>query len=316
MQLYGECSLPMTKNLLVRFHSLGDVVLASGIANSIAEENKLTFVSSPTYKSIIDRIPGEISFHPYSGCWRKLRKESKGYDKIIDLQNNIATKLAFAGKDVSRLSFSRRARRKVILGAPDTLPWRADEYMKIWSGEGNANPVLKRRNQPESGKFTVGIVAGGRWLMKSIPPGTIAELARLFCDVKGAEVQILGDRTDRELADSIVESCGFRAVKQVAGEGSVEDLIARIEKLDLLISPDSGPAHLAMALGVPVQVVFTSTSPALGFWKNDYSGNYMVKDVPCRPCHKHGGNKCSLNEQCRKMLIAREMYEEAMCLLV
>lgn len=306
----------MTKNLLVRFHSLGDVVLASGLASSMSQVGELTFVSSPIYKSIVERIPGDIHFHPYSGCPRMLRKKTESFDKIIDLQNNIATKLAFIGKDVSRFSFSRRARRKVLFGSPDTLPWRAEEYLKVWSGEGNANPILNRLNQPQSDKFTVGIVAGGRWLMKSIPQGTIAELARLFCDVKGAEVQILGDSSDKELADSIVESCGFRSVKQVAGEGSVEDLITRIEKLDLLISPDSGPAHLAIALGVPVQVVFTSTSPALGFWKADYKGNYMVKSVPCRPCHKHGANKCSLNEQCRKMLIPREMYEEAMCLLV
>lgn len=307
--------MPMTRNLLVRFHSLGDVVLASGIASKMSEAGELTFVSKPIYKSIIERIPGDIRFSPYSGSWKDLRKEAANFDKIIDLQNNIATKLAFAGKDVRRFSFSRRARRKVLFGSTEKLPWRAEEYLKVWSDTGNATPTLKRLNQPTVNKFTVGIVAGGRWLMKSILPGTIAELARLFCDIKGADVQILGEKSDRELADSIVESCGFRSVEQFAGEGSVEDLINRIEKLDLLISPDSGPAHLAMALGVPTQVVFTSTSPSLGFWQPDYKGNFMVKSVPCRPCHKHGGNKCSLNEQCRKLLIPREMYEDALCLL-
>ncbi len=304
------------KNLLVRLHSLGDVVLASGTAVSMAESGEVSFASRPVYEPIIRRIPGGIEPVPVSGGWKELRKASEDFSTIVDLQNNLTTGLAFAGRNVKKFHFSRRLRRKVLFGARTAIPWRAEEYLKTWSDHGNPSPVLTRLETPPDGRFTVGIVAGGRWPMKTIPSGAVTELARLFCDVKGAQVLIMGDSEDVPLAGHIVEQCGYRDVKTVAGEGGISRLISRVEKLDLLISPDSGPAHLAMALGVPVQVVFTSTSPALGFWPENFKGAFMVKPIPCRPCHRHGGKKCTAgDEQCRRMLVPREMFEEAVCLL-
>jgi heptosyltransferase-2 len=152
--------------------------------------------------------------------------------------------------------------------------------------------------------------------MKAIPPGVITELARLFCDTEGADVFLLGDSEDTSLAGHIVEDCGYRSVKNVAGEGGIARLISRIEGFDLLVSPDSGPAHIASALGVPVLVVFTSTSPALGFWPQGFKGSFMVDSVPCRPCHRHGGKECPAGDQrCRRLIVPREVFEEAMCLI-
>lgn len=306
----------MSGNLLVRLHSLGDVVLASGTAVAMSRSGPVSFASRAVYEPIIRRIPGDIKPIPVTGSWIELRRVSQNFSTIVDLQNNFTTRLAFTGRDVKRFRFSRRLRRKVLLGSGITLPWRAEEYLRTWSDHGNPSPRLTRLGTPADGRFTVGIVAGGRWPMKIIPPGVVAELARLFCDIKGAQVLVMGDSGDRPLAERIVEQCGYRSVKTVAGEGGISRLISRIEKLDLLISPDSGPAHLAMALGVPVQVVFTSTSPALGFWSGDFKGAFMVNPVPCRPCHRHGGKKCTAgDEQCRRMLVPRDLFEEAMCLV-
>ena len=304
------------KNLLVRLHSLGDVVLASGTAVSMAESGPVSFATRPLYEPIIRRIPGDVIPLPVSGNWKELRDVSTGFSTIVDLQNNLSTRLAFIGKNVKRFHFSRRERRKVLFGARTTLPWRAEEYLRTWKDNGNPVPVLKRLENASDGRLTVGIVAGGRWPMKAIPPGVITELARLFCDIEGAEVLVLGGPGEVSLAKNIVEESGYRDVRSVAGEGGIAQLISRIEKLNLLISPDSGPAHLAMALGVPVQVIFTSTSPALGFWSETFKGAYMVNPIPCRPCHKHGGSKCTAgDEQCRNMLIPRDVFEEAMCLV-
>ncbi|MCK5131827.1 MAG: glycosyltransferase family 9 protein [Candidatus Sabulitectum sp.] len=306
----------MAENLLVRLHSLGDVVLASGTAVAMSGSGPVSFAARAVYEPIIRRIPGSIKPIPVTGNWKELRRVSENFSTIVDLQNNLTTRLAFAGRNVKRFHFSRRLRRKVLLGAEITLPWRAEEYLRTWSVHGDPSPVLTRFETPRDGRFTVGIVAGGRWPMKTVPSGVVTELARLFCDLKGARVLIMGDSEDCLLAEHIAEQCGYRDVKSVAGEGGISRLIDRIEKLDLLISPDSGPAHLALALGVPVQVVFTSTSPALGFWSENFKGAFMVDPIPCRPCHRHGGKKCTAgDEQCRRMLVPRDVFEEAMCLV-
>jgi heptosyltransferase-2 len=302
--------------LLVRLHSLGDVVLASGTAASMALSGPVSFATRPEYEPVVRRIPGGITPVPVSDNWLDIRKISGGYSEIVDLQNNLATKLAFAGKNARRFRFSRRQRRKILLGSDSTLPFRAEEYLRTWGGKGNADSVLTRLETPPEGVFNVGIVAGGRWPMKSIPAGVVEELARLFCDVAEASVFVFGGGGDQNEINLIVEHCGYRNVTALTAEGGISQLISRIEKLHLLVSPDSGPAHLAKALGVPLQVIFTSTSKALGFWPEDFTGAFKVEGIPCRPCHRHGGRKCSAgDEQCRKMLVPREIFEAAICLL-
>jgi heptosyltransferase-2 len=157
---------------------------------------------------------------------------------------------------------------------------------------------------------------GGRWPLKAIPDSIAAELARLFCDGIGADVLLLGGESDRKRAIEIAGQCGYRSVQPVAGEGGVGKLIQRTESLDLLISPDSGPAHLGISLGVPTQVIFTSTSPSLGFYSPGFTGAYIVPNLSCRPCHRHGGSRCVTgSDQCRNMLLSREIFEEALCLM-
>ncbi|OPX29175.1 MAG: hypothetical protein B1H09_06700 [Gemmatimonadaceae bacterium 4484_173] len=306
----------MVRNLLVRLHSLGDVVLASGTAVEMARSGSVGFACREVYKPIVERIPGNIEVIPVTGGWRELRRISSGFSTVVDLQNNMTTRLAFTGNNVKRFRFDRGLRRKVLHGAGVCVPWRAGEYLKTWSDQGSPSPVLKRYQTPLEDRLTVGIVAGGRWPMKTIPPGVTAELARLFCDTEGADVFLIGNSEDAPVAEQIVENCGYRSVNNVTGEGGIARLISRIEGFDLLVSPDSGPAHIASALGVPVLVVFTSTSPALGFWPQNFKGSFMVDSVPCRPCHRHGGKNCPAGDQrCRRLIVPRDVFEEAMCLI-
>lgn len=301
--------------LMVRLHSLGDVVLASGAARIMAESIETLFATDPLYAPVALRIPGNITVKTVSG-WRELRRAAEGCTKVIDLQNNAATRFALAGKKPERYTFSRVKRRRILRGSDESMEYRPLGYLKTSGLTGDPAPVLQRRRFPEPGALTVGIVVGGRWPLKSIPEGIAAELARLFCDVLHARVFLLGAGSDRAAAESVAEQCGYRNAVSVAGEGGMEKLLERIEGLDLLVSPDSGPAHLGIALGVPTQVVFTSTSSALGFFRDDFPGSFMVPDVPCRPCHRHGGRKCRAgDERCRKMLVPREMFQEALCLI-
>jgi len=304
------------ETLLVRLHSLGDVVLASGTARAMAEAGRLTFITRPEYLPVAERIPGIISALPLNGGWMELRSMSRGFSCIVDLQNNLTTRLAFTGRKPRRFRFSRSLRKMVLKGNGESLPWRAGAYLDVWGGPGDPAPVLERRGFPPGGAVNIGIAVGGRWPLKAIPDGVVAELARLFCDITGAGVFLIGGPAERETAVAIADQCGSRDVFPEAGRGGVGELIERIERLDLLISPDSGPAHVGMALGVPTQVIFTSTSPSLGFYPEGFPGAFFVPGLSCRPCHRHGGNRCASGvTECRNMLLPREIYEEAKCLM-
>ncbi len=203
------------RHLLIRLHSLGDVVLASGLAASMARVRETAFLTRKEYLPVIQRIPGNIRAIPYPGTPSGLRRLARGYDEIIDLQNNLTTRLALFRRKKKVFAFSRRKRRDVLAGGESGLPWRAGQYYDLWGGPGDPAPVLERRAFPPPNRTTVGIVAGGRWPMKTIPRGVIAEVARLFCDISGGQVLILGGASDVETAGWIaggmrLQKCGLR----------------------------------------------------------------------------------------------------------
>lgn len=313
-----RCSSPKTDFLLVRLHSLGDVVLAAPAAAAAAGGGTASFLTRTVYLPVVER------FHPELvalGCDEgpfALRRAARNHGKqgVADLQANIATFLAFPR--AKRFRFSRKTRRGITgMGASfGRMPLRSQAFLETAGFSGDPDPRIERRGPPVEGRFRVGLVAGGRWPMKAVPEGVLEELARLFCDLDRAEVFLLGEASDRAAADRILKRCAGRSVWNACGEGDMNALLNRLEGLHLLVSPDSGPAHLARALGVPTMVVFTSTSPELGFWKTDAPGTHMVEGVPCRPCHRHGGTACPLDaEACRKRLVPAEVRLKSMELL-
>lgn len=238
-------------------------------------------------------------------------------DFVVDLQNNIASSIATFGKRVKgRFHMDRKLRKRVMDSRAGSMPLRSWEFMRSAGFENAPDPVLKRSKVTTSNNLRIGIVTGSRWYIKSIPAGVISETSRILVDLQGADIVLLGGMEDKGLIMRTAESTGRGNIDVYCGEKGVEGLIETIETLDLLISPDSGPAHLASALGVPVLVVFTSTSPSLGFWREDRKGNYMVSDVGCRPCHRHGGNSCPRSSEiCRKGILPFDLAESAMELL-
>ncbi len=315
------CSSQDNSAAVLRLHSLGDVVLAQPAASALSKRCTTYFVTSEQYLPVVSRMKGNIHPVPFgvnSGPFA-LRKvlDSISPDVIIDLQNNITTKIASAGKPVKgRFRMDRKKRKRVMEYREDIMPLRSSDFLRCAGFEMDMDPVLNRIESTDHEGLRIGIVAGGRWYLKSIPPSVISEVSRILIDIWGADITLLGGAEDRKLIKRTLESVGRSNVTAYSGEGGVEGLIEIIESMDILISPDSGPAHLAAALDIPVLLIFTSTSPSLGFWKMGRIGNYMVSEAVCRPCHRHGGKSCPKGtEICRKGLLPYHLAEKAMELI-
>ncbi len=315
------CSSQINSAAVIRLHSLGDVVLAQPAASELSENCEVFFITSEQYEPVILRMPGDI--HPAllakdNGAFALLQLINRiSPDIVVDLQNNIASRIATAGRHVKgRFRMDRKLRKRVMDKRAESMPLRSLEFTRCAALDSALDPVLERRRERGSEGLKIGIVTGGRWYIKSIPSGVISETSRVLADLHGADIVLLGGAEDKKILKTTAESAGRENINVYCGDEGVEGLINTIEALDLLISPDSGPAHLASALGVPVLVVFTSTAPSLGFWRTDRKGNYMVSDIDCRPCHRHGGNSCrSGSEICRKGILPYHLAESAMELL-
>lgn len=301
---------------VLRLHSLGDVVLAQPAAAELAKAGRVSFVTSSEYSPVVRRMEGvEPASHRRdsgaAGLRRLLRDLAPA--RIVDLQNNLTTRIATLGMPVTgRFSLRRGLRRRVLAGGAGSMPSRRVDFLMAAGSDSGGMPALSRHS-PVPDRLRVGITAGSRWRLKSIPEGVVAETARLFIDLHGAEVVITGGPGEEGMVAGAAASVMRDGVSTYCGEDGMEGLTGVLEGLSLLVSPDSGPAHLAAALGVPVMVVFTSTSPALGFWEEGYASYFFSGSLECRPCHRHGGKVCSRgDEACRGGILPLELVTASM----
>jgi len=306
------------RTVVVRLHSLGDVVLSSRTVEILSRNSEVHFITREEYTPVVDIMPGNPVAVPLleGEGLMAIRRHYKRIspDLLVDLQGNLTSILGLWPHGVHRFVTHRGTRRRLLAGKGGEMPLRAAEYLRTAGLESSdPSPVLSGKSSPADRRPTAGLVTGGKWHSKSIPSGVLEETARLLVDRLGFEIKLIGDV--RALSERMALSIAREGVR-TAVPGGVDSLIREIESLDILISPDSGPAHLARALGIPVLVVFTTTSPSLGFWESDYSGVFLGSELPCRPCHRHGGNRCRQGEWlCRKLMVPLELFEAAERLL-
>ncbi|MDE3059308.1 MAG: glycosyltransferase family 9 protein, partial [Bacteroidota bacterium] len=118
---------------------------------------------------------------------------------------------------------------------------------------------------------------------------------------------------DELLCSEIIKTTGDSHVRSAAGMFSILRSAELIRRCDVLISNDSAPMHLAVAMRTPVVAIFGATSPAFGF--APYGKRDVVvqrNDLDCRPCSIHGGGKCPIGTfDCMTGISAKRVCEEA-----
>ena len=132
-------------------------------------------------------------------------------------------------------------------------------------------------------RFAV-VAPGARWATKKWPSdffsAVISSLARRDPDLK---FLLAGTRDEAEDANAILAKCQGLPVASACGTTSVGELLETIRLSSLMICNDSGPMHIAAALGVPVAAMFGPTDPAL-------TGPYCEKksvfipEIACNRC--------------------------------
>ncbi len=122
----------------------------------------------------------------------------------------------------------------------------------------------------------------------------------------GWRVVVVGGQEDLALADQLTPD---RALLDLTGQLAVTETTALLERADLYIGADSGPAHLASCAGVPSVILFSGTN-RVGQWR-PWSRTSLVlrRAVPCRPCHQ---KNCPLADHpCMTKLNPEDVYRTA-----
>lgn len=155
-----------------------------------------------------------------------------------------------------------------------------------------------------------------RWL-----PERFAAVARSLA-AAGHAVVFIGSPADAALAGQLAAGAGRRAggapgagaVASLAGQTDMEDLLAILSQCRLLIANDSGPMHLAAALGTPVVAIFGSTN-ARETHPLAAPGNWRLVQAPgieCSPCKRR---ECPIDHRCMTRIGSEEVLAAANALL-
>jgi heptosyltransferase-1 len=323
--------------LIIKPSAIGDVVHALPILNLLRKRWPAAHISwlvATTCAGLLDGHPmlDEIirfDRRSFGTAWRDpsaakglfgfasdLRR--KNFDLVIDLQGlfrsgwmawktRAPVRVGFANaREFAPLFYTHRV-------AIETQEQHAiDRYLRVAAALGcESSPVefplatseQDRRRVSEwlaHGEHFAVLLPGTNWPTKRWPVERFAAMAPALRDRFGLKTVVAGGPDDVEIASKIP------ADVNLAGQTSLGELTALLERADLVIANDSGPMHIAAALGRPLVTVFGPTNPVR---TGPYGrGDCVVQlNLPCSPCYSR---TCS-HQSCLRWLEIEPVLAEA-----
>ena len=121
-----------------------------------------------------------------------------------------------------------------------------------------------------------------------------------LCHEHGMDVAVVGRAPDQERH-------GIPGIDLV-NKTSLRELCAVLWAVDRLVTGDSGPMHLAAAVGAPVTALFGPTTRHWGFYPEGAEDIVLERAVSCRPCSLHGGMRCPRAQKCLRGIAPEEVF--------
>lgn len=301
------------KILVVRFSSIGDIVLTTPILRCIKQQLKdveLHFITKHNFLSVIednkyvDKIYSIKS--SLSEVVPQLKKEK--YDYVIDLHHNVRTlklKLALGKKS---FSFNKLNWQKFLIVnlKANKLPniHIVDRYFETVKSIGVQNDnkgldyFINEKDEvdiPSSlptlfhEQYNV-LVVGGSYFTKQIPINQLKEI----CSKSSLPLILLGGKEDSNVAEQVYQLYKNKTIN-LCGKLNLNQSASIIQQSHKVITSDTGLMHIAAAYKKDIISLWGNTIPEFGmgpYLAGKDSQILEVKGLSCRPCSKLGYKKC------------------------
>jgi ADP-heptose:LPS heptosyltransferase len=302
------------KVLVIRFSSIGDIVLTSPVLRCLKQQVpgvELHYLTKEQFRPLVESSPWVDRVHSIQGEVREalsaLRREK--FDLVVDLHHNLRTWRVKRALRVPARSFPKLNVEKWLLVnfKKDRLPQVhiVDRYLETVAHLGVKNDgqgldlfipperEIDLGTLPEA--FRNGYIAlciGAAHATKRLPGHRLTELAQRL----HGPLMIIGGPEDKAVGRAIADAIGARAF-DATGKYDVLGSASLIRQATGVIAHDSGAMHVASAFRKNVMSVWGNTVPQFGM------GPYIpthperahiseVMGLPCRPCSKIGFAKC------------------------
>ncbi|HJU11474.1 MAG TPA: glycosyltransferase family 9 protein [Candidatus Binataceae bacterium] len=332
MAISGRVEVPR-RILIVLMGAIGDVIRALPLLGRIRRARPDAFIgwavepkSEPLlrgHKWVNQLIVYNRRYAPWMFVPFLRNVRSGHFDLVLDLQRHFKSgmislisgapdRLAFApcnSKEFNHLFATRHIaaqpnmRLKLLqyqafadaLQLPDApiefgleLPQTEDAHARSFL-EGAPRPLL-------------GVILGSSWPSRIYFAESIAAVIRsLASEIEGTPAffpVLLGGREEQRLAESVIRHLAEIPHLDLTGRTTLRDLIGIFDECAVAFGPDSGPMHLAAAVGCPVVSLWGSTAPERSApWQ---FGDFAIRaEIPCHPCYLR---ECPIGRECLRRI--------------
>jgi ADP-heptose:LPS heptosyltransferase len=302
----------VVKFLVVRFSSIGDIVLTTPVIRCVKKQVKdstIHFVTKEQYTPLLSHNPYIDRIHPFTGDLKKLIRKLQGenFDYIIDLHHNLRSTILKARIKAIPFSFPKLNWEKWLMVnlKINRLPGIhiVDRYLQTvrlfdvqndnhgldyFIPEGEEVVPNSLPEEFRNGYVTFSI--GGMHNTKKLTTNKILEI----CNRINFPIILLGGKEDTETAEIILEQAG-KNIYNGCGKFSINQSASLIKQSVLTITHDTGLMHIAAAFKKKIISVWGNTIPEFGMYPyqpDPDSEMVQVDNLPCRPCSKIGYDKC------------------------
>jgi len=341
------------KILIIRFSSLGDIILASPlirVLRSTYPHAAIDFLAKAEYAGILKSNPHlssviELKTGEFDEL-RLLKREirSRRYDIILDIHNSLRSRYVrfFSGarrvRVVRKFALARFLLIRFHWNLYRTTTSVADRYLETVHSFGVNNDakglelfvpevvaasasVIMSKLHISSGDRVLGMVPTARHFTKRWPAERFVEFGIRYVKKRHAKLLIFGSKDEAEycgdIAQMINAELGSAAAMNLAGKLTIVETAAVFDKCDIVVTNDSGLMHVAAARKKKIVAIFGSTVKELGFFP--YSTESIVveqQNLSCRPCTHIGLEECPRGHfRCMKEIETNELLTATETLL-
>lgn len=327
----GPHPATLHKTLVIRFSSVGDIVLSSALLRVLRKrfpDCMVDYVVKEEYADLVRHNPcvTHVLEFPTRGTFGDLQRlrrtiRAAGYDLVVDLHDSLRSRyLSFGSTPVVRINKRKLARMLLIAfkwnvyeraGGSPSVAERYVETMAPWgitsddkgldlfipsAATGIARMRLQERGIP-TGTPCIGVCPSARHGNKIWPGERYAEAAALLAREHRSAIVLFGGPDEEGKCNDIAALISSRnpgiTVANLAGKLSLLETAAAMDSCALVITNDSGLMHVAAARKRRIVALFGPTVRELGFFP--YGTEHIVVEtsgLACRPCTHIGLPSC------------------------
>jgi ADP-heptose:LPS heptosyltransferase len=323
----------LSKFLIIRFSSIGDIVLTTPVVRSIKRQfpdSEVHYLTKGAYRDLLIHNPYIDRLHLLEGKLGDLLPELKAlqFDFILDLHHNLRSwhvkaslrrpSASFSKNNLQKYLLTRLRQRKIRIphiveryGATLKLAGGSldDGGLDLFLPDGLADEmaVRLRDNGLDPDAPLLAVALGAKHATKRWIPSYFVDLLNRL----DRPVVLIGGGDTLAEANEIKEGIRVPCFDGVGKFGLLESA-ALMKNCSEVLTHDSGFMHIAAAFSLQTYVLWGNTVPGLGMypWKSPHL-NLEVEGLTCRPCSKIGYNECPKGHfKCMREL-SPEMVEAA-----